>query len=64
MTSANTQPGDRPAMPVGFPDVQHIWVRYPHDVRLPVQEVEEIFNGKRRFGMRHPPYRSEEVFHK
>lgn len=56
MIASNAQPHDRPAVPVGFPDVLHIRVRDPHHVRLPVQEVEEILDGVRRFGVRPPPH--------
>lgn len=51
-------------MPVGLPDVQHVWLGDPHGVRLPVQKVEEVLDGVRRFGVGRPPYRSEEVLHK
>lgn len=54
----------RPALPVGLPDVKHVWLGDPHGVRLPVQEVEEVLDGVRRPGAGRPPYRSEEVLHK
>lgn len=53
-----------PAVPVGLPDVQHVRLGDPHGVRLPVQKVEEVLDGVRRFGVGRPPYRSEEVLHK
>lgn len=50
-------------MPVGLPDVQHVWLCDPHGVRLPVQKVEEVLDGVRRLGVGRPPYRPEEVLH-
>ncbi len=54
---------DGTALPVGLPDVQHIWVGDLHVISLSVQEVEEIFDSMWGSVLRHPPDRSEQVLH-
>lgn len=52
-----------PPLPVGLPDVQHVWVGDLQAVRLRVQEVEEVFDSRRGFGVRQPPDGFEQILH-